>query len=458
DEALVGPALSHAENRALRRRLHRAWAARASRGRFDTTPLILQILALREEAARLLGFPHYAEMALGLRMCSSAARLEAFLEELTRAVRPHAEEEYARLQAFAAKELGLRRLAPHDLAFAMERMRRARFVDEEALRPWFPADQVVAGALAIAERMFGLRFVEEPEAPRWHPEVRCLRVEERGRTRGWLYLDLFMRTGKRGGAWMDEGAIGWRHPQRTTLPVAYIVASFARAEGQEPLWTPSDAETLLHELGHALHLVLCERTRVRSLSGLGGVPWDAVELPSQWLEQAASTPWGLRLLSRHWRTGEPLSRAQIARLIASRRFLGALRLARQLEYAWMDFALHTQPAPADAVELRRRVRQARDRAAVVPRAGYDRTENSFTHIFAGGYAAGYYSYLWAETMAADAWHATAPDARPRIRRARAFRREILAIGGTRPMDEAIRRFLGRPPEMQALLRRWGIEA
>jgi len=460
--SLAAPLLAHAEDRALRQRMHRAYRRRASEAPYDNTPLMLEILSLRYELARLLGYEDYAAYALDGRMCASVQELKSFLHALIERVRPRAEEELAMLEDFARKRLRLDRLQPEDLAYASEQLRKhALQIDDEALRPFFPCRHVLQAALSIAEETFQIAFVEDEGAPRWHRDVLVFRVCD-ARTNaaiGWLYFDLAARANKRSGAWMDDFLVRWRRPDgRRQLPVACIVADFAAPKLQgDWLWTHDDVCTLLHELGHALHHLLAEVEDARDVAGLGGVEWDAVELPSQWFEQYAWTREGLRRLSCQIETKTPLSDEMIERIQHRRRLLAALRLARQLELSLLDLALHEGKPPADLDELRARVNEARHRAGVVPRADDDRLENSFAHIFAGGYAAGYYGYLWAEALAAEAWQRTHPDGHIDRASCKRFRQEILAPGGARPMRDSFAAFAGHPhPSPQALLALYGL--
>ncbi len=452
--------ISHARNRALRERIYHAFTTRASdqgpeAGRFDNSPVMDEILALRHEQARLLGYNNFAEMALETRMADSVDEVLAFLRELARRSKPRAEQELAELRAFAAEQ-GAEELQAWDLPFWAERLREQRYsISDEALRPWFPVERVIEGLFAVAERLFGTRFEQDTMVETWHPDVRYYRVlDDSGEEMAGLFFDLYARDGKRGGAWMDECLVRRRRAGGgVQKPVAYLTCNFTPPAGGRPgLLTHSEVETLFHEFGHGLHHMLTEE-EVPGISGINGVAWDAVEMPSQLLENWCWTEEGLALISGHYETGEPLPRETLERMLAARNFQSAMQMMRQLEFSLFDMRLHAEYEPG--LSPQRLLDEVRAEVSVMPPPAFNRFQHSFAHIFAGGYAAGYYSYKWAEVLAADAWS--------RFREegvfgsaGRDFRRCILARGGSRDAAELFRDFRGREPSIEPLLQQSGI--
>jgi oligopeptidase A len=456
------PVMQHARDRSLREAMYRAYVTRASElgdPRLDNSEVMAELLALRAELARLLGFADYTELSLQTKMADSAGQVEQFLLDLARRARPHAERDLRELRAFAADELGLPQLQSWDLAFASERLREQRYAySEEDLRQYFTEPQVLAGLFDLVRRLFGVRVLEQPAAGAWHPEVRLWRVEQDdGELLGHVYTDLHARPGKRGGAWMDGLRSRWRRADGTLqTPVAVLTCNFASGVGgRPPLLSHDDVQTLFHEFGHGLHHLL---TRVDELgaSGLSGVEWDAVELPSQFLENYCWEWEVLGGIGRHVDTGEPMPRELFERLVAARNFQAGMQTLRQVEFSLFDLRLHRELrecTPRGIAELADRVR--REVAVVFP-PEFARFQHSFSHIFAGGYAAGYYSYKWAEVLSADAYaqfeeHGVLdPDTGAR------FRDEILARGSSRDAIESFRAFRGRDPSIDALLRHQGM--
>jgi oligopeptidase A len=460
------PMMQYAENRALRDELHRAFSTRASefgKPEWDNTGLIARILELRRAAARLLGYRDYAEVSLARKMARTPEEVLAFLGDLAARGKPYAERDMVELSAFARSELGLETLAPWDIAFASEKLREARYhFSDQEVKQYFPEDRVLAGMFRVVETLFGVR-IREGKAPAWHPAVRFFDVRDsHDALLGQFYLDLYARANKRGGAWMDHAINRRRRGELLQHPVAYLTCNFsapvAQGDRMRPaLFTHSDVETLFHEFGHGLHLLLT-RIDVPGVSGTDGVEWDAVELPSQFMENFCWEWDVLRHMTAHVDTGEPLPRPLFDRMIAAKNFQSGMQLMRQMEFALFDMHLHYDfdpdgpRSPLDlALDVRREV-------AVVPRADYDRGPNAFTHIFASGYAAGYYSYKWAEVLSADAYSlfeeqgVLSPEAGAR------FRDEVLARGGSRPAIESFVAFRGRPPQIDALLRHNGMSA
>jgi oligopeptidase A len=451
--------MSHAESEALRERYYEAWVTRASdrgpsAGKWDNGPLIAEILALRHEAARLLGFHDYAELSLATKMAGSPAEVVAFLRDLAARSKPYAERELRELAAHAGREI-----EPWDVAFYTERLRQRRFaLSDEELRQYFPLPRVLTGLFSLAEKLFGISIVRRPPGPTWHSSVEYYEIQRgNGDERiGGFFTDLFARPQKRGGAWMDGCADRARLTRFTQDPVAYLVCNFSPPSAGTPsLLTHNDVVTLFHEFGHALHHLLTE-VGYPSLAGINGVPWDAVELPSQFLENYAWQPGVLRELSGHWRTGEPLPSEKIDVLNGSRTFMAGLATVRQLEFALFDFLLHGRETPPDLAGAHAVLDEVRREVAVIEQPEYNRFPNTFSHIFGGGYAAGYYSYKWAEVLAADAFAAFEEEGVTSAATAERFRREVLAVGGSRPALDAFIAFRGRAPELDALLRQSGL--
>ena len=454
--------MSYAEDRALRAAFHRAWVTRASElgeggAQWDNAPVMVEMLTLRQELAQLLGFPNYAARQLVDRMAQTPEAVLTFLTDLAARARPQAEQEFEALRAFARAELGLETLEPWDMAYASERLREAKYAFEaEALRPYFPLDRVLSGLFSLLRDLFGVELVTDSSVTPYHPDLRSFQVRRDGEALGQLSCDLFARKGKRGGAWMDGVMSRRRTEAGIANPVAYVVANFAPgAEGRPPLLTHDEVLTLCHEFGHALHHLLTE-VDIMDLAGINGVPWDAVELPSQFLENWCWTPEGLARLSGHFETGEPLPETLRQGLLAARNFQSALALLRQLEFSLFDFRLHQVAAPQNPEEIRAVLAAVREDTSVVPVAAYNRFENSFAHIFAGGYAAGYYSYKWAEVLAADAFSRFEEEGILSAEVGADFRRHILERGGSESPEVLFERFRGRPPRIDALLRHCGI--
>ena len=450
--------VTHAHAAELRREFYEAWVTRASdrgplAGRFDNGPVITEILRLRHEAAVLLGFENFAGLSLATKMAGSVAGVIGFLEDLARSYVPAARREFAELEAFAG-----RTLAAWDVAYYAEKLQHERHaVSEEALRPWFPLPRVLAGLFEIASRLYGIRIVERAGVAVWHADVRYYEITSAaGAWIGGFYADLYARERKRAGAWMGEVTVRKRINGSSEQPVANLVCNFAPpAPGSPALLTHADVVTLFHEFGHALHHLLT-RIDYPSLAGINGVPWDAVELPSQLMEQWAWRPEVLPLVSQHVATGEVLPEELLARLLGTRTFHAALAAARQLEYALFDFRLHcgvTQATPAD---LERIIREVRAAVGAVPAAEFNRFAHSFMHVFSGAYAAGYYSYKWAEVLAADAFAAFAESGVFDAPTAQRFLDEVLSQGGRCDQMEAFVAFRGHRPDVAPLLRQDGI--
>jgi oligopeptidase A len=450
--------MADAHSSALRRTFYEAWTTRASdqgNATWDNSAVIEDILRVRHEVARLLEFANYADYALATRMAKSTAEVFAFLEQLRVASRAAAEQELRELQQFAQAAL-----EPWDLTYWSERLQRERYaISQQQLRPYFALPKVLAGLFEVAQRLFGIRIAERSGVPVWHPDARYFEIlNAAGAPCGSFYLDPCARPHKQSGAWMDEcvGAKGMSGP--SVLPVAYLVCNFLEAAAGEPvLLTHDDVVTLFHEFGHGMHHLLT-RVDYPTLAGINGVAWDAVELPSQFMENYAWHPAVIRRMATHVTTGEPLPEALLRQLIMTRSFHAGLQMLRQLEFALFDFSLHAGYDPVRGAQVDAVLAAVRAKVSVVPVPSWNRFAHSFGHIFAGGYAAGYYSYKWAEVLAADAFAAFEETDVFDPATAKRFVDCILSQGGSRDALEAFIAFRGRKPDVRPLLRQHGIAA
>jgi oligopeptidase A len=460
DQTVVAPFLAFQRNRGLRETLHRAWVTRASAAPYDNGPLALRILALRKELASLLGFANYAELSLARKMARSPDEVRGFLLDLADRALPRARAELAELADMARRRDGVERLERHDLAYYREILRRERHgFSQEDVRPWFPLPRVLEGLSGVLRRLYGIDLRDRTAdgvLATWHADVRVLEISDAGTVLGHILFDPYVRPGKRAGAWVSGLVTRQRRPDGTIeRPVAHLVCNFpAPAGGRPALLAHDDVRTLFHEMGHALHHVLTEVDH-RAAAGIRGVPWDGVEFPSQFHENWVWQEESLALLSGHVETGEPLPAALLAKMRGARTFLAATDLLRQVELALLDLELHTAFDPAKD-DLRATVESVRRRVAVVQAADYDRFENSFLHVFQGGYAAGYYGYKWAEVLAADAFGRFEEEGPFSASAARDFRGSVLARGGSEDFLGLFVRFRGRAPDSAALLRQAGI--
>ena len=462
------PVMQYATDRALREQLYRAYATRASElgpAERDNSALMTELLQLRQEEASLLGQPSYAHLSMVPKMAESPAQVLGFLRDLAQRARAHAERDLAELQAFAAEQLGLADLQTWDQAFAAEKLKEARYAfSEQEVKQYFTEPKVLEGLFHIIETLFDVR-IRPDVAEVWHPSVRFYRIERQAPSGpgdaapqlvGQFYLDPYARPGKRPGAWMDVVRGRWQRPDTAVLqtPVAQLVCNFASPVGDKPaLLTHDDVITLFHEFGHGLHHMLTQVNEL-AVAGISGVEWDAVELPSQVMENFC---WEWAVLSRmtaHVDSGEPLPRALFDRMLAAKNFQSGLQTLRQIEFALIDMRLH---AEADAPgQVQTVVDQVRAEVAVNPPPAFNRFQHSFSHIFAGGYSAGYYSYKWAEVLSADAFAAFEEQGVFNPAVGQRFRREILEAGGSRPAMDSFKAFRGREPRIDALLRHQGM--
>jgi len=460
------PVMQFANNRALRQRLYRAYVTRASEQadadamKFDNSALIAEILALRREEAGLLGYASYGALSLVPKMAESPQQIIDFLRDLAKRARPYAEQDLADMRAYAAEHLQLSEPQAWDWPYIGEKLKEARYAfSEQEVKQYFPAPKVLAGLFKIVETLFDVS-IRPDQAPVWHSGVEFYRIERAGALVGQFYLDPAARSGKRGGAWMDDVRSRWLRPdnERLQMPVAHLVCNFAEGVATKPaLLTHDDVTTLFHEFGHGLHHLLTQ-VNERDVSGISGVEWDAVELPSQFMENFCWEWIVLRHLTAHVDTGEPLPRPLFDKMLAAKNFQSGLQTLRQIEFALFDMLLHTSHDPAH--EIMPLLNQVRSEVAVLPVPPWNRSAHTFSHIFAGGYAAGYYSYKWAEVLSADAYAAFEEtlDAQGVQNRetGRRFRQTILEAGGSRPALESFKAFRGREPQLDPLLRHQGM--
>jgi len=456
--------VTYAENRALRERLYEAYATRASdqgphAGRWDNTDEMTAILALRHEAAQLLGYDNYADRALATRMAQDSEQVIAFLSDLARYTMPVARQEMEEIRAYARETLGLAPLEAWDIAFASERLQQERYaITQEELRPYFPIDRVLDGMFAVVNRLYGAKVSAVEDIETWHPDVRFFDIHDGdGDLRGRFYLDLYAREHKRGGAWMDECVLRERRDQDIETPVAYLTCNFAPPSGGRPgLLTHDEVTTQFHEFGHGLHHMLTQIDHP-GVAGIQGVAWDAVELPSQFMENWCWEAEALPLISGHYETGAPLPSDLLGRMLKARNFQAGMKMIRQIEFSLFDFRLHREYNPdRGAKQILELLDAIRKEIAVVIPPGYHRFAHSFAHIFSGGYAAGYYSYKWAEVLSCDAYSMFEEQGIFNPETGKRFLENILEKGGSEDPMTLFYNFRGREPQIDALLRHSGI--
>ena len=460
------PVMMYADSRALRAELYEAFTTRASdqgpnAGKWDNSAIMTELLTLRRELARLLGFANYAELSLATKMADKPEQVVDFLTDLAAKSLPQGKAELEEIRAFAAEQHGQDELAAWDLAYYAEKLKQHKFsVSDEQLRPYFPAGRVVKGLFEVVKRVFGMKVRERLGIDTWHPDVRFYDIfDADDELRGSFYLDLYAREHKQGGAWMDV-CLGRRYRQDGSLqkPVAYLTCNFnGPVDGKPALFTHNEVVTLFHEFGHGIHHMLT-RIDVAGVAGINGVAWDAVELPSQFLENWCWESEALAFISGHYETGEPLPADLLEKMLTARNFQAAMQMLRQLEFALFDFRLHQTFDPTRADQIPALLDEVRSQVAVMTPPAFNRFQHSFSHIFAGGYAAGYYSYKWAEVLSADAFSRFEEEGIFNPATGHSFLKNILEKGGSREPMELFRAFRGREPQVDALLRHSGIAA
>ncbi|MBC7995472.1 MAG: M3 family metallopeptidase [Rhizobacter sp.] len=452
------PVIQYGENRALREKLYTAYATRASdlgKPEHDNSAAMRELLQLRHEESQLLGYRNFAEVSMVPKMADSPEQVTDFMRDLSRRARPFAEKDLAELREFARSELGLADLQSWDLPFASEKLKEARYAfSDQEVKPYFTETKVLSGLFRIIETLFEVS-IRPDTAEAWHPTVRFFRIERGSQLVGQFYLDPYARTGKRPGAWMDDVRGRWARPEGVTqTPVAHLVCNFTPpADGKPALLTHDEVTTLFHEFGHGLHHMLTQVNDV-GVAGISGVEWDAVELPSQFMENFCWEWEVLKHLTAHVDTGEALPRALYDKMLAAKNFQSGLQALRQIEFSLFDIRIHAEPGSEERVQ--QIADEVRAEVAVFTPPAFNRFQHSFSHIFAGGYAAGYYSYKWAEVLSADAWSAFEETSALDPETGRRYREAILEAGGSRPAMESFKAFRGREPRIDALLRHQGM--
>jgi len=463
--------IMYADNRALREEIYTAYVTRASAeskktnaenkiettNEFDNTAIIAETLALRHELAQLLGFNNYAERSLATKMAQSPKQVLDFLQELAQKSKPYAARDYAELKEFAAS-LDCMDLQAWDTTYYSEKLRVEKYsISQEELRPYFPAEKEISGMFEVVKRLFGIDVKQVTEFDSYHSDVRFYQIAKNGKHIASFYLDLFAREGKRGGAWMADARVRRKTTNGVQLPVAFLTCNFTPPVGDTPsLLTHDEVTTLFHEFGHGIHHMLTQ-IDVAAVSGINGVAWDAVELPSQFMENWCWEPEAIPLISGHYQTGESLPQSLLDKMLAAKNFQSGLQMLRQIEFSLFDFRLHAEYDPKNPRSAQDVLQQVRSEVAVVFPPKFNRFENSFSHIFAGGYAAGYYSYKWAEVLSADAFSRFEEEGIFNADTGESFLCEILQQGGSKTPMELFTKFRGREPNIDALLRHSGIE-
>lgn len=458
------PVLTYCDNQELRKEMYEAYVTRASdrgptAGKWDNTEIMAEQLKLRHEISRLLGFATYSEKSLATKMAETPAQVLGFLNDLAHKVKPQGEKEVRELTEFAATEYGVTELNLWDIAYYSEKQKQHLFqISDEELRPYFPESKAVSGLFEVLNRVFNMKVVEKEGVDTWHDSVRYFDIlDGDNELRGSFYLDLYARENKRGGAWMDECRV-----RRVTVdgtlqtPVAYLTCNFNKPVGDKPaLFTHDEVVTLFHEFGHGIHHMLTQ-VEVSAVSGINGVPWDAVELPSQFLENWCWEEEALAFISGHYETNTPLPSEMLEKMLAAKNFQSAIFILRQLEFGLFDFTLHTEFDPEVGPRVLETLSEVKSKVAVLPSLEWNRFSHAFSHIFAGGYSAGYYSYLWAEVLSSDAFSRFEEEGIFNQETGKSFLNNILEMGGSEEPMELFKRFRGREPEIDALLRHSGI--
>lgn len=459
------PVMTYCDNQALREEMYRAYSTRASdqgpnAGKWDNGPLIEEELALRHEIAQLLGFGSFAEKSLATKMAESSDQVIGFLNDLADRAQPQGQRELAQLREFAQQHYGVSDLQPWDITWYAEKQKQHLYtISDEQLRPYFPEQRALSGLFEVIRRVYGLRAAERNDVDVWHPEVRFFDLfDGDDQLVGSFYLDLYAREHKRGGAWMDD-CVGRMKKADGSLqkPVAYLTCNFNRPVGDKPaLFTHDEVVTLFHEFGHGLHHMLTQ-IDTAGVSGINGVPWDAVELPSQFMENWCWEPEALAFISGHYETGEPLPQALLEKMLAAKNYNAAMFILRQLEFGLFDFRLHAEYQPEKGARVLDILQDVKKKVAVMPSPAWGRFPHAFSHIFAGGYAAGYYSYLWADVLAADAWSRFEEEGIFNRETGQSFLDNVLSRGGSEAPMALFKRFRGREPQIDAMLKQYGIE-
>ena len=457
------PVQAYADNRKLREEVYTAYITRASElgpgnGRWDNSDVMEDILRLRHEAAQLLGYPNYAERSLATKMASSVTQVMDFLSDLSECTCPKARQELEELQEFALSQGGLRDLEAWDVSYYSEKLRQHRYaLSQEELKPWFPVSRVLPGLFSVVSKLFGIQVKQRKGTSTWHPDVEFYEIhDETGRLRGQFYLDLYARQNKRGGAWMDDCASRMDIGGHQQLPVAFLTCNFTPPIGDQPaLLTHNEVQTLFHEFGHGLHHILT-LVDYPAVSGINGVAWDAVELSSQFLENWCWEREALDLISGHVNSGQPIPDELFERMLAARNFQSAMQMIRQLEFAIFDMRVHTEYLPEKGGRIYEILNDVRQHLVIIQPPEFNRFAHGFSHIFGGGYAAGYYSYKWAEVLSADAYSLFEDNGVFDRKSGDSFMRNILEQGGCRDPMELYIKFRGRKPDINALLRHAGL--
>jgi len=459
------PVMTYADNRELRHEMYQAFTTRASdqgpnAGQWDNSEIMAETLQLRHELAQLLGFKSYADKSLATKMAENPQQVLAFLNDLAERARPQGEQELAELREFTRQHFDVTELEAWDITYYSEKQKQHLYsISDEQLRPYFPEQRVLSGLFEVVKRIYGITAKERHDIDVWNPEVRFFELyDATGELRGSFYLDLYAREHKRGGAWMDDCVGRLRRADGSLQkPVAYLTCNFNRPIGDKPaLFTHNEVTTLFHEFGHGLHHMLTT-IETAGVSGINGVPWDAVELPSQFMENWCWEPEALAFISGHYQTNEPLPQEMLDKMLAAKNYQAALFILRQLEFGMFDFRLHTEFDPAQGARILDTLKEVKALVAVMPSPSWGRFPHAFSHIFAGGYAAGYYSYLWAELLSADAFSRFEEEGIFNVDTGRAFLNNILSQGGSDEPMNLFKNFRGREPKIDAMLRHYGIK-
>ena len=462
--------ITYADNGALREEMYRAYNTRASDQfqasdkNLDNAPVMAQILKLRHEAAQILGFANFAEYSLATKMAETPQQVLDFLYDLAKRAKPQAERDLQEVHEFVAAQFGVDELQAWDIPYYSEKLRQHRYqISQEELRPYFPENKVISGLFAVVERLYGLQICPTNQFETWHPDVKCYEiVSQDGQLRGRFFFDLYARSNKRGGAWMDGCVTRRKLTDHLQIPAAYMVCNFSppvrnKSDGKPALFTHDEVLTLFHEFGHGLHHLLT-RIDYAAVAGINGVEWDAVELPSQFMENWCWEREALDLISGHIDSGEPIPEDLYQRMLAAKNFQSAMQMVRQLEFSVFDFRLHAEYDPNQGARVQGILDEVRAQVAVLKPPSWNRFANSFLHIFAGGYAAGYYSYKWAEVLSADAFSKFEENGIFDQTTGQQFLAEVLEVGGSRDAIDNFKAFRGREPKVDALLRHSGIAA